>query len=798
MKHPLVPVSLVYAAGLVAGHWLEAPVAAAFCGVAVTAVTALFWKAARPWPAVAALLLFGWLNLTLRTAVISPHDLRAITGEHPALVRVRGVLAAPPTQRVFIRDGRESWRTQVELRAGAIQAGAGNWRRAHGRIMTVTSGLLATNLLEGQVVEVRGALGRPAPPVAPGVFDHRWHLESRGVYREMRVDVPGEWRAVGPLVSPPLSSRFRAWAQDVLARGLPPPDEALKLQWAMLLGWQTALTNEVSEPFMRSGTMHIFAISGLHIALIAGIFVVLLRAFLVPRLACGLVVIPLIWFYTAATGWQPSAVRSTVMMTVVIGGWMIGRPGNLLNSLAAAGFIILLWDPRQLFQASFQLSFFVVLSIALLLPRLEQLKERVLKPDPLLPMEVRPRWQRWGIHAGNTVWMCFATSLAAFLGSLPLIAFYFHLFTPGSLLANLLVVPVSALALMSGLGAVLTGNLLPAGTELFNHSGWFFMRAMMWLSERATALPASWMHVRPPGPLEFTFYYGALLALLTGVFRRPRLRWLAGGGLAVIALALLARHVHARGFAELHVVPARETVAVCGRNAGSDGRWLVSCGDTAGFDFVLKPFLQAQGINHLDPLVLPAGDSDHSGATPELVKLFPPSRIFAAPQMSRSMKFRTLVAELAAQFPVETNVAAPARAGPWTMLAPKAGDRFERTADGAMVLKGEFGGVHVLLLPSLGLAGQNALFNHATDLRADIVITELPGTDEPLAGPLLERIRPKLIIVGDSEPPSGRRASPALRARLQRAGAPVLFMHDTGAVRLRCRDGRWTVHPSRE
>ncbi len=798
MKYPLVPVSLVYAAGLMTGHWLEASVAATFCGVFLTAGAAAIWKAGRPWLAGCALFLFGWLNLTLRTAVLSPDDLRAITSEHPTLVRVRGILAEAPSQRVFVRDGKESWRTQCELRVGAIQSGDGQWRQSRGRIMTITSGLLATNLRQGQLVEARGVLARPASPIAPGVFDHRWHLQSRGMFRELRVDVPEEWKAVGPMVPPPFSTRFCAWAQETLARGLPRPDEALKLQWAMLLGWQTALTNEVSEPFMRSGTMHIFAISGLHIALIAAIFVVLLRAFLVPRLACGLVVIPLIWFYTMATGWQPSAIRSTVMMTVVIGGWMLKRPGNLLNSLAAAGFIILLWDPRQLFQASFQLSFFVVLSIALLLPQLERLKEHALKFDPLLPMELRPRWQRWAIHAGNAVWMCFATSLAAFLGSLPLIAHYFHLFTPGSLLANLVVVPVSGLALMSGLGALLTGDVLPAGTELFNHSGWFFMRAMMWLSEGATELPASWMHVRPPGPLEFALYYGTLLALLTGVLRHSRWRWFAGCALGAIALTVMVQYLHARSFAELHVVPTRETLVVCGRKAGATERWLTGCGDEAGFGLVLKPFLQAQGINRLDPLVLPVGDSDHSGAVRELAELFPPSRVFASPTLSRSTKFRSLVAELAARCPIETNAVAAARADPWTLLAPRAGDRFDHTADGAMVLAGEFGGVRVLLLPSLGLAGQNALFHHASDLRADIVITEMTTMGEPLPAPLLERIRPRLIIVGDSEPPSGRRAPPALRTRLQRAGVPVLFMHQTGAIRLRCKAGRWTTDTARE
>jgi len=85
----------------------------------------------------------------------------------------------------------------------------------------------------------------------------------------------------------------------------------------MTLGWKTGLSGEVSEPFMRSGTMHIFAISGLHIALIAAMVVGVLRCFAIPRSVCCIVVIPLIWIYTGITGWQASAIRSTIMTSVM-------------------------------------------------------------------------------------------------------------------------------------------------------------------------------------------------------------------------------------------------------------------------------------------------------------------------------------------------------------------------------------------------------------------------------------------------------------------------------------------------
>ena len=102
--------------------------------------------------------------------------------------------------------------------------------------------------------------------------------------------------------------------------------------------------------------MHIFAISGLHIAFIATILVSLLKVVRVRRRISGIIVIPLLWFYIGATGWQPSAIRSAVMMTIIIAGWIFKRPSDLLNSLAAAALVILLWDPQALFSASFQLS----------------------------------------------------------------------------------------------------------------------------------------------------------------------------------------------------------------------------------------------------------------------------------------------------------------------------------------------------------------------------------------------------------------------------------------------------------
>jgi hypothetical protein len=83
----------------------------------------------------------------------------------------------------------------------------------------------------------------------------RFLVKRRVCFTETRAD----WRLLDAGLTRPLCDRFLQWARATLARGLPEEDEALRLIWAMTLGWKPALTNQVYEPFMRSGTMHIFA-----------------------------------------------------------------------------------------------------------------------------------------------------------------------------------------------------------------------------------------------------------------------------------------------------------------------------------------------------------------------------------------------------------------------------------------------------------------------------------------------------------------------------------------------------------
>jgi ComEC/Rec2-related protein len=535
LKRPLLKVGLLFVAGILLGDWIALPLQL-LVGIAFSvAALAVTWSRARIFLLYPLVILAGWTNQTFHTASLSPNDLRAIIGEQPQIVTVRGVLRDTPTLRVFEQDEVESWRTLAQLDVSAVCPNRQTWRPAFGHIAVSTPGALS-NFFAGQIVEISGVARRPRIALAEGTFDYRQYLEQQGIYYQLQTVGENDWQLVSSPAKRPLADRFRDWAKLALARGLPVEDESLRLEWTLTLGWKPGLTEEVSEPFVRAATYHIFAVDGLRMAIIFGIFFGVFRAIALRRPIIGLTSLPLLWFYVALTGWPASAIRAAVMLTVVVVGWALKRPSNILNSLFAAALIILACQPQQLFQAGFQLSFFVVLCLVLTIPPLHEWAARWLEPDPLIPVSLRPRWREPFRIPGRWLGDLLCTSCAAWIGALPLVAYYFNIITPISTPANVLAVPLCGLVLTSNLASLLLAGWFPWASELFNHAGWFLMEAIRVSSHWFANWPAAYWYIPAPGLFTTGLYYLVLLTAVTGWIFRPALRAWKLGALAVLTV----------------------------------------------------------------------------------------------------------------------------------------------------------------------------------------------------------------------------------------------------------------------
>lgn len=208
---------------------------------------------------------------------------------------------------------------------------------------------------------------------------------------------------------------------------------------AMALGDKSALDSNTRNSYSISGASHILAVSGLHVGIIFQLFIFLLggRKYSVYTIILSLISI---WTYVFLIGLPASAVRAAIMLSAYSISLAFHRTGLPLNTLAAAYIFMLFISPLYLFELSFQLSFLAVASILLFFPPLYSL------------LTIRSRFVRWA-------WGLLCVSLAAQIGTLPVIVYYFGRISCYSLLTNYIAIPAATLILYLGAALILFSPL---------------------------------------------------------------------------------------------------------------------------------------------------------------------------------------------------------------------------------------------------------------------------------------------------------------------------------------------------
>jgi competence protein ComEC len=757
-----------------------------FMGTAVFGIASFFLKANRILLGVAFWFFLGASLLAFRYDVRNPNDLRRIIGDQPELVTIVGTLSDDPERRVLEQDRRTRYRTTARFSVQEIKHNGASMP-AMGDVAISTPGFTPDDFVAGSKVEIDGVLSRPRGRLAPGLFNFEQYLKWQRVFFVLRTENTNDWRlnqSSATFSAATIYRGFNNWARRTLQRGIP-QDENTRLLWAMTLGWRPGLTNEVSEPFQRTGTLHIFAISGLHIAMIAAILMKALQALRVSRNWAGGIAIPIIWFYTAATGWQASAIRSTIMSSVIIVGWMLKRPNNLLNSLAASAVLIFFWQAEQLFQTGFQLSFILLLGFAVwpgLSPHtpwpdptkylgqadteeferkpqfnvwtkvLARIFESMTGRDPLLPADLRPAWRRrldrpaiWLLSGVNL-------SIASLISSLPVIANYFNLISFSSIVANLVIVPVSGIALGSSMASLVFFRV-PFASEILNWVSWQTMAFMVWFCRALENISWTYEYVKAPGAVVIIAYYVGLIAMIRG-----RIRITAAAVVIVIGIPLYREATTTT----VTLLPGSGVVFV--DEPWSKNDFLVDCGRDQEIATIVKPFLRSCGVDRLPAVVLTHGDVEHVEGYSRLVREFDPTITYTSGARSRSRKYRDILSSLDATPKKHKVVSSGDVVGSWTILHPRAGADFPRADDEAIVVAGELAGKRVLLLSDLGRLGQQSLLATGEELKSDVVFAGVPTDGQALRPELMALLQPKLVALGGSD----ARTQRALRELRQR------------------------------
>ncbi len=490
-----------------------------------------------------------------------------------------------------------------------------------------------TDIFRGDRITVRARIRQPFGTRNPGGFDYGAYLRDRGIHAVATVRGPGRIQ-----VQPPGIFDLSEWTWSQIDRGrnrvrqvavstLRQPARGLFL--GMIVGEQNDIPPDMRDDFMTTGTVHIISISGSHLGLLAFVSFLGVRGFtrrmpsrwlerlsciLTPRQLAVLVTVPMVLFYTLLSGAHVATVRSLLMILLYLYAVWIGYERQILIALGIAALGTTLADPRALYALSFQLSYVSVLAIALVF----RWSTNDVEEDEI-PQAFTDKVKHWGKQYA-------LMTLAATVGTVPLVAYYFNQVAWLGLFANAVVVPfVGMLVVPLGLGASLI--VLLGGLEHLPF-GWVHQEIMDVLTSvvgMLAGIPGAEWHVASPSILSMAgFYLCLVMALLS---RKRTLRIVSASVLVVCLLwwTWSPRYVFedetlrvtfldvGQGDATVIELPGGDTILVDGGVAYE--RWDIG-------RMVVGPYLWDRGIRRLTHVVATHPQLDHVGGLAWIIDNF--------------------------------------------------------------------------------------------------------------------------------------------------------------------------------
>lgn len=567
---------------------------------------------------------------------------------------------------------------------------------------------------------------------------------------------------------------------------------------AMLFGDRAGLNKTQRVGFERTGSFHLFVVSGLHVGLLAGLVFWLARRLKLRDWLATLLTLTFTFGYALLTGFGAPVQRALFMTTIFLLARLLSRDRNVLNALGAAALGVLVWSPDALFQASFQMTFLAIVAIGgIAIP----LGERSFLPYARAAGHLDDKWEDFGLpprvmqfRVMLRLWgEAFAKLLGVWAIGLPALlarwglwtlevsligvvaelvmvlpmAMYFHRATMFAVPTNMLsvplvalLVPISVVTFCAALAGPWAAMLPGAMTALLLHG-------VTGVIGRVSAARAA--DVRVPGPV----WWVGMLAVAGWFFccwavRRSRgWAWSAVLVLPVVALMVLwpERAVSSPGLMEMTAIDVGQgdSILVVGPNnetmlidaGGPVGAVAETAEATSHFDVgeeVVSPYLWSRRFRRLDVVVLSHAHSDHMGGMPAVLRNFRPRELWVSID-SNSEAYRALLVEaeqngiLVRHFYAGTQVR-------WdgtivTMLAPEAGytNPREPVNNDSLVMRMQYGRASVLLEGDAEAASERAMLAHGRVASVSLLKVGHHGSNTSSTQEFLDAASPKDAVM---------------------------------------------------
>ena len=700
----------------------------------------------------------GWQGLPLPPEHVS-HELP----DRPERWHVEGVVG-----RAVVPRGDRQF---VYLRLHRLQRQGQPWEAVSGLIrVNVHAGSLP--YLPGDVIRVdRLRLHRPRTAGNPGAFDFRGLMQRRGIHAVGGVTNPERLHLLRRADGFGLPRALERWRQKLraeLSSLLPTPYNAVFL--AIVLGHKGSLPADVQTDFRTAGVAHLLVVSGLHVGFIAAATLFgwrqllrtvrsrLPRAWLPgwrPTPLAAMLSLPSVLLYCSLVGWRVPTLRAALMVGSYLLALCIERRSDARYALVLAAVLIVLGDPWAFADVGFRLSFAAVAAILLA-------TAAVLQPHPTPPS----RGQRLRRYLLTYV----TASVAAYLGTLPILMQAFHTVPTFGILANLLLLPLAGLLVPAGMLALGLLVLWPDAAPVVFSALAYPISWLVGLTDMVAGLPNAQFHLASPSALMIAAYYGALASLVIAG-RWPKRLAYAGACVLMVFLGVGWQVLETRsdrlrvtfldvgtGDAILVQAPGNHNLLIDGGGT-YDGRFDVGAR-------VIAPVLWDRHVRRFDLVALTHPHPNHARGLVSVLRLFPAEHLLTNGTPMRYDYLRDLLA--AGERWNTRHHTAPSGRREWrwddlrlTVLSPPSAAEQARMPwnpksenDRSLVMLLQYGEVRILLTGDIQHAAEHWLVAHRDDLRADVMQVPHHGSKTSTLPDFVRHVRPRdgIISLGAGNP----------------------------------------------
>ncbi|MBI4708302.1 MAG: ComEC family competence protein [Candidatus Omnitrophica bacterium] len=403
-----------------------------------------------------AVFLLGALSFTSSRVVYKGNISNFIDYKDDNLYVLKGVVVSPPDQEqnhtTFILKAEEITQQQVKYSI------SGNVRVVYSQ---------EENFSFGDELILLGKLHKP-------FGKRKEYFFRQGIFGILQVDAPADNIGISKaLFLQRFSNYLKTKIEQKLFKYL--TGVTAGIMDAMLLGEKKFVPLLLNNTMVLTGTVHILVVSGFNVGIVAMLLLLLFKFLRFKRNVRYFIVIFCLIVYCFLTGASTPVVRATIMAIFFLAGFILKREPNIYNSLGLAALVILAVNPAQVFDLGFQLSFASVLAIVFLYPKLKSLLRVEL-------VNFRPlKFMIEGL----------LVSLAAWIGTVGIIACNFKIISLVTVLANIFIVPLATLITLCGFSLVFLGFIYPPFAYLVASTSEFIVMVLVKINLLMAQLPFS-------------------------------------------------------------------------------------------------------------------------------------------------------------------------------------------------------------------------------------------------------------------------------------------------------------------